>query len=128
MASSPELRKTPRILCAGTAVIDLVFRVQQFPVGGTKTRADQFAATGGGGAANAASAIARLGGTAMLAAPLGGPERQDPIGDHIMAWLESEKVDCSGVMRVDGAGSPLSTIFIDASGERLIVSHRDDNL
>ena len=107
-------------------MIDLVFRVKQFPAGGSKTRADDFAATGGGGAANAATAIARLGGKATLAAPLGGPERQDAIGDHILGWLRSEGVDCSGIVRVDGAGSPLSTIFIDASGERLIVSHRDN--
>jgi sugar/nucleoside kinase (ribokinase family) len=116
------------ILCAGIAVIDHVFAVDQFPRPGTKTRANDFLSTVGGGAANAAVAIVRLAGRVKLAAPLGGPLGVDSIGDEILAHLAREGVDCSNVTRVSGAMSSISAIFIDASGERLIVNHRDSKL
>jgi sulfofructose kinase len=118
----------PKILCAGIAVHDHVYRLDRFPVPGTKTRARQFAATGGGCAANAAVAIARLGGEAALAAPLGGPAGEDVVGDWILANLARERVDCAGVVRVSPGRSPISAIFVDASGERLIVNDRDERL
>jgi sulfofructose kinase len=127
-ASGARTRAVPKILCAGIAVHDHVYRLDRFPVAGTKTRARQFVATGGGCAANAAVAIARLGGEAALAAPLGGPPGEDAIGDWILANLARERVDCTGVVRVCPARSPISAIFVDASGERLIVNERDERL
>ena len=128
--SSPSARPhaRPAILCAGIAVIDHVFAVDRFPQSGTKTRASDFVSTVGGGAANAAVAIARLAGRVKLAAPLGGPSGADSIGDELLARLAREGVDCSGVSRVSGTMSSISAIFIDASGERLIVNHRDGKL
>jgi sulfofructose kinase len=127
-ASGARTPAVPRILCAGIAVHDHVYRLDRFPVPGTKTRARQFVATGGGCAANAAVAIARLGGEAALAAPLGGPAGEDAIGDWIVANLARERVDCSRVVRIDPGRSPISAIFVDASGERLIVNDRDERL
>jgi sulfofructose kinase len=118
----------PNILCAGIAVHDHVYRLERFPVPGTKTRAREFVATGGGCAANAAIAIARLGGEAALAAPLGGPAGEDATGDWILANLARERVDCAHVVRVAAGRSPISAIFVDASGERLIVNDRDERL
>jgi sulfofructose kinase len=127
-ASGARARGRPRILCAGIAVHDHVYRLDRFPVPGTKTRAREFVATGGGCAANAAVAVARLGGEAALAAPLGGPAGEDAIGDWILAHLARERVDCAGVVRVSPARSPISAILVDASGERLIVNDRDERL
>ena len=128
--SSPSARShaAPAILCAGIAVIDHVFALDQFPRPGAKTRAKDFVSAVGGCAANAAVAIARLAGRVKLAAPLGGPLGVDSIGDEILAHLVREGVDCSSVTRVGGAVSSISAIFIDASGERLIVNHRDSKL
>ncbi|HEY0440843.1 MAG TPA: PfkB family carbohydrate kinase [Xanthobacteraceae bacterium] len=120
--------RPPRILCAGIAVHDHVFGFERFPSPGSKTRARSFAAVGGGCAANAAVAAARLGAHAALAAPLGGSGGDDPIGDRILADLARERIDCSGVVRVAGATSPISAILVDATGERLIVNHRDERL
>lgn len=117
----------PTVLCAGMAVLDEVFRVEQVPAANSKTRASAFVSIVGGCAANAAVAIARLGGTAELAAALGDPSR-DPVGERILAALAQERVRCSGIVRVAGATSTLSTILVDSSGDRLIVSHRDDRL
>jgi sulfofructose kinase len=106
------------------AALDEVFRVDRFPTGEGKTRADSFTAVTGGCAANAAVAIARLGGRVRLAAPLGGPD--DATGDRIVAGLTREGVDCGGIVRVAGTTSPLSTILVDAAGRRMIVNHRDE--
>src|SRR5579862_6314440 len=76
-------RQRPRgagVLCVGIAVEDYIFRVNRFPTPGTKTRAEDFVVTGGGCAANAAVAIARLGGEARFAGPLG----DDPMSDRIL--------------------------------------------
>ena len=58
--SSPKL--APRILCAGIIVLDEVFRVEEFPQPDGKVQANGFFVVNGGCAANAAVAIARLGG------------------------------------------------------------------
>jgi sulfofructose kinase len=116
-----------RVLCAGIAVHDHVFRLEAFPRPGTKTRAQEFVSVVGGCAANAAIAVVRLGARAALASPLG-DGKSDPIGDLIVAGLAREGVDCAPCVRVSGAVSPLSAIVVDAAGERLIVNHRDERL
>ena len=121
-------RPAPLVLCAGIAVLDEVFRIGRFPTAEGKTKADSFAATVGGGAANAARTISRLGGKARLAAPLGGPAGDDTVGDRIIAGLVRERVDCRGIVRVAGTTSPLSAILVDAAARRIIVNHRDDRL
>ncbi len=109
-------------------VRDHVFRLRHFPRPGEKVRARAFASVLGGCAANAALAVARLGGEARFAAPLGGPAGVDAAGDEILRDLAVNGVDCRGAVRLSGASSPISTILIDASGERMIANHRDDRL
>jgi len=70
-------------LCAGIIVLDEVFRVDRFPQPDAKTQAQSFFIVNGGCAANAAVAIARLGGRAALAGPLG----EDSNGDR--GWPRS---------------------------------------
>jgi sugar/nucleoside kinase (ribokinase family) len=118
----------PRILCTGIAVLDEVFRVDEFPPPDGKAMATEFLAVGGGCAANAAVAIARLGGAASFAGPLGGPAGREPISDRILAGLAAEGVDCAGCVRVDGVTSALSAIFVNARGERTIATYRDHRL
>ena len=127
-ASASGAPRPRRILCAGIAVQDHVYRLDQFPLPGTKTRAREYLATGGGCAANAAVAIARLGGEATLAAPFGGPPGEDIVGDQLLVTLAREGVDCTPVVRIAGATTPISAILVDSSGERLIVNHRDARL
>jgi len=112
------------ILCAGIAVLDEVFRVRAFPLPDTKVQASEFITVGGGNAANAAVAIARLGGKAYFAAPLG----LDAIGDRLIEGLQREGVECVGCVRVPGARTPVSAIFVDARGDRTIANYRDRRL
>lgn len=127
-AETPSAPRTRTILCAGIAVLDQVFRVERFPVGEVKTQASAFLSVNGGNAANAAVAIAHLGGKARFVAPLGGPAGEDPSGDQFLTLLGREDVDCSACPRVPGVPTPISAIAIDARGERAIVNFRDDRL
>jgi len=110
-----------RVLCVGHAVQDFIFRTPQLPRSAEKHRATGFRAVGGGPAATAAVAIARLGGAARLAARVG----DDAIADTIAAELLDLGVDCRHVRRFAGHQSSLSAVFIDDAGERLIVNHTD---
>lgn len=126
--SAPASGRPAKVLCLGIAVQDLVMRVAQFPGPGMKASAEDMLVISGGCAANAAVTIARLGGRAAYAGPLGGPPGTDPISDRIVTDLTGEGVDTAGVAWVSGATAPLSAILIDHSGERLIATHRPDKI
>jgi sulfofructose kinase len=128
VANGPGANKAPRVLCAGIIVLDEVFCVDEFPQPDGKVQAKDFFAVNGGCAANAAVAVARLGGRATLAAPMGGPAGQDDNGDRVLAALSRDNVDCSGCRRVDGLATALSAIFINARGDRMIVTYRDERI
>jgi sulfofructose kinase len=120
--------EAPRILCTGIIVLDEVFRVAEFPRPDAKVEAKGFFIVNGGCAANAAVAIARLGGRAKLAGPLGGPAGADDNGDRVLAALAREHVDTGACQRVDGLATALSAIFIDDRGDRTIVTYRDQRI
>jgi sugar/nucleoside kinase (ribokinase family) len=118
--------KKPKILCAGIAVQDVIMQVQNFPAPGTKVSASEFIVTGGGCAANAAVAIARLDGRVAFVGPLGGSD--DSVSNRIISDLEKERIDCTGVARVDGGTASVSLILLDATGEKTIATRRGVNL
>src|ERR1700691_2220016 len=115
--SSPDGARAPRILCTGIIVLDEVFRVEELPLPDHKVQATGFFVVNGGCAANAAVAIARLGGRAALAGPMGGPAGDDANGDRVLQALAREKVDCAACQRVPGLATALSSIVINARGD-----------
>lgn len=119
-------RAAPTLLCAGMAVLDEVFRVERLPAADAKMRAETFVSVVGGCAANAAVTIARLGGRARLAAALGAAG--DTVGGRILGALAREGVVPSEIVRVADATSAVSSIFVDARGDRTIVTHCDERL
>lgn len=114
----------PGVLCVGHAVQDFVFTVHEFPSRPVKHRATRFQSVGGGPAATAAVAVARLGGRALLAARVG----EDAAAEMIVSELRGYGVDCSQVRRCRGCASSVSAVIVDAAGERLIVNHLDPAL
>ncbi|HML06774.1 MAG TPA: PfkB family carbohydrate kinase [Xanthobacteraceae bacterium] len=114
----------PRILCAGIIVLDEVFRVEALPPPDGKVEAKGFFIVNGGCAANAAVAIARLGGRAALSGPVG----SDANGDFVLKALARENVDCAACRRLAGTATALSAIFIDPRGDRTIVTYRDERV
>jgi len=113
-----------KVLCVGSAVIDFVFHLEALPCLPQKYGTEDAALVGGGCAANAAVAVARLGGEALLGARVG----DDRIGDMILSDLADEGVDVSCVTRTAGARSSYSSVYIDAAGERQIVNFRGEGL
>jgi sulfofructose kinase len=109
------------IICVGHAALDRVYRIEAFPPQPTKVRALEHIEAGGGMAANAAVAIARLGGVAELWSRVG----DDNAGHTIRAGLRAERVDVRYVQAFEGARSSTSAIIVDDRGERLIVGQRD---
>ena len=126
--SSADAARAKRILCTGIIVLDEVFRVEEFPLPDGKVQANGFFVVNGGCAANAAVAIARLGGNAALAGPMGGPAGDDDNGDRVLKALAREKVDCAACQRVDGLATALSAIVMNARGDRTIVTYRDERI
>ncbi len=112
------------VLIAGVAVADIIMRVAELPRTPEKFRAKEAHVTVGGCAANAAIAVARLGGRARLAARLG----DDLIGSLIANGLETEGVDLTLSDRRAGAQSSFSSIYIDSAGERQIMNFRGRDL
>ena len=109
------------VLSVGMAVADLVFRVHGIPSRAEKYRARALETVVGGPAANAAIAVARLGGRAVLVTRLG----EDAIAGTVRAGLEAEGVAC----RIRRRGrSPVSAAMIDAAGERQVVNFPGDAL
>ncbi len=113
-----------RVLVIGVAVVDFVFQMDRLPTDARKYRATKADIVGGGCAANAAVAVARLGGDALLAARLG----NDPLGDLILSDLCSEGVDTGLVQQTNGAQSSFSSVYVDAKGERQIMNFRGADL
>ena len=112
------------VFITGMAVVDFVFSVDEMPKQAEKYRADNAVVVGGGCAANAAVAIARLGGQATLATRLG----SDQLGDLIVADLEKENVQTQFIRRIEGGRSSFSSVYVDKVGERQIMNFRGADL
>ena len=123
MRKAPADRTAPakRVICVGHAALDRIYRIEAFPPEPTKVRALEHVEAGGGMAANAAVAIARLGGKAELWSRTG----DDAAGGAIRAGLKAEGVDVRYLQAFEGARSSTSAIIVDGQGERLIVGQRD---
>lgn len=108
------------ILCVGNGVLDQVYEVDVQPRAGVKTTALGFRESGGGPAATAALAIARLGGHAAWWGRVG----DDTAGHHIRVELARFGVDLSGMRTLPGARTVRATVIVDQSGERSILIDR----
>ena len=118
--------KQAKIVCAGGAVQDNVMRVERFPAPGGKVSATDFVITSGGQAGNAAVAMARLGAHVTYIGALG--DEHDDVANTIIKTFVNENIDVSRALRVPGAKSSASLIMIDASGEKMIATRRNQGL
>jgi len=101
------------VLCVGLTTLDVTQRVDQFPEPGQKIRSLDVVLSPGGPAANAARAVAALGGRSSLLTALGA----DALGEFVRASLDPVQVTA-----VPGT-TPVSMVVVrDADGERTVVS------
>ncbi|NLZ37900.1 MAG: carbohydrate kinase [Clostridiales bacterium] len=106
-----------RIVCIGEALIDFI----PDRSGVYMKDVENFRRVCGGGPANVAAAIARLGGRASLITKVG----LDPFGDYIKETLEKIGVDVSWVFKTDRAKTTLAFVTLRADGERDFSFYRD---
>lgn len=107
------------VLCIGHASYDLVFSVDRHPGADEKAVAGSFLACGGGPAANAAVAVARLGYKSAFAGYLG----NDLYGARHLQEFVQEGVSVDHVVR-GISPTPLSVILVKPSGKRTVVNYR----
>jgi sulfofructose kinase len=106
-----------RLLFIGAATLDAIALVDRFPAPDERVAADQVRFAGGGPAATAAVAAARLGVPASFIGAVG----EDTDGERIVADLAAEGVDVSRVLRVPERPSGSSVVVVDrARGTRAI--------
>lgn len=110
-----------RIIVVGHTALDRVYRIDAFPTKPTKVSARDHREEGGGSAANAAAAIAVLGGSVALWSRVG----DDEPGAKARRALERSGVDVDGVIACEGVKTPTAAVIVDAKGERLVVSEDD---
>jgi sugar/nucleoside kinase (ribokinase family) len=109
-----------RVLLAGLCTVDVVQRVASLPVDGQKVQSTGVVLAAGGPAANAAVAVAAVGGSATLVTALGA---------HPLALLALRDLEAHGVTVVDllpALRDPptISAVAVrEADGERTVVSH-----
>lgn len=116
---------TPRLICLGLSAFDITWTVESLPPArGGKTLALDLREGGGGMAANAAVAAARLGGDVQFWGRAG----QDRAGAAMRDALQALGVDVGHFRLFDGARSSVSGIVVDADGERAIVNFRGAGL
>lgn len=121
---SASHQPVPRVTCLGLSALDITWQVDDLPQGGGKTRANDVREGGGGMAANAAAAAARLG----AAVRFWGRAGEDSAGHEMKAQLEALGVDVAHFRLFEGARSSLSGIVVDTRGERMIVNFRGAGL
>lgn len=113
-----------QILVLGMATVDFVFSVTSLPTSAEKHQALDAKVIGGGPAANAAVAVARLGGKPTLAARMG----DDAMAGLVLQELKSEGVATSLVNLAPLGHSSFSSVYVDSAGERQIVNYRGADL
>ncbi|EKK4013112.1 sugar kinase [Cronobacter sakazakii] len=113
-----------RIACVGIAVQDRIYTLEALPHEGGKYVAQQYREVGGGPAATAAVAAARLGAQVDFIGRVG----DDATGTQLFAELESLGVNTSRARQITGARSSQSAILVDAAGERVIVNYPSPDL
>src|ERR1700694_4584678 len=123
-AAAPKI--PPRILCIGMPGRDLTFRVPGLPVRGSKENATHFDEICGGNALNAAIGIVRLGGRASICGPMG--DARETSSRFSFEQPAHEGIDTAHIVHMPGLVTPISTVMVDPSGERTIVTFRDPEL
>lgn len=109
-----------RVICIGNTTLDKIWPVAQLPSAGGKYRASDYLEVGGGMAANAAVAVARLGGLAAYWGRAG----DDAAGHAMVQEMADYGVDVSNFRLFPGARSSTSAILVTGDGERAIVNFR----
>ena len=112
------------IACVGITVLDRIQRVSTLPTTGGKYVATDYFEVGGGPAATAAVAIAKLGHEVDFIGRVG----SDSIADTMLTELAGFGVGVEKVVHIAKANSAFSAVLVDDEGERMIINFQDKSL
>jgi sugar/nucleoside kinase (ribokinase family) len=124
--SQHDDKAKPRILCIGIPVRDLTFRIEELPGRGEKIPASHFDQICGGNALNAAIGIAKLGSHAAMTGPMG--DATETSDQFLFDKLGELGIATDALVHMPGLVTPISTVMVDPSGERTIITFRDPAL
>ena len=113
-----------RVACVGITVMDRIYYVEGLPTESGKYVARNYTEVGGGPAATAAVAAARLGAQVDFIGRVG----DDDTGNSLLAELESWGVNTRYTKRYNQAKSSQSPIMVDTKGERIIINYPSPDL
>jgi sulfofructose kinase len=114
-----DQRNQVDVLCVGHASFDLTLAVPQHPGPDEKCVASSLIGSGGGPAANAAVAVARLGYRAAFAGYLG----RDVWGEqHVLELIQAGVL--TDLIARGSAPTPLSVVLVKPDGKRSLVNYR----
>ncbi|MDF3606787.1 ribokinase [Paracoccus sp. DMF-8] len=106
-----------RIGVIGSNMVDLVTYVTRMPERGETIEAPSFDMGYGGKGANQAVAAARLGSDVMMLTRVG----DDIFGQGVLENLREQGIDVTHSAKVPGMANGVAPIFVEPSGENLIV-------
>ncbi|WEM45263.1 PfkB family carbohydrate kinase (plasmid) [Photobacterium sp. DA100] len=112
------------IACLGITVLDRIQRIDSLPTQGGKFVAKDYFEVGGGPAATAAVAVAKLGHDVDFIGRVG----QDAIADTMLTELAGYNVNVDKVVKIADASSAFSAVLVDDEGERMIINYQDTSL
>lgn len=113
-----------RVVCAGLATVDLVYRTDRIPAADEKVQALSAEIAAGGPATNAAVTAAALGAEVTLVSAVGA----HPLGDLIRADLAAYGVTLLDAAADSPAPPPISAVTVlAATGQRSIVSRNAED-
>ena len=113
-----------KIICLGKSTLDRIWPVANLPTIGGKFRASTYLELGGGMAATAAVAIARLGGETSFFGRAG----DDEVGHAMHNELASYGVGVAQFRLYPDARSSVSAVIVSSDGERMIVNFSGENI
>src|SRR3569833_580937 len=102
----------------GLSTIDIIYRVSESPAPNRKIAAQSQEIFVGGPATNAAITFAFLGGSAKLVTPAG----RHPLASVIKEGCEHFGIELIDLVPDSHEGPPVSSIWVDAEGQRSVVS------
>ena len=106
------------VFCVGNAVADVLARpVESLPAPGGSLHLDHVALVPGGNGVITSIALARLGVSVRLAAPVG----NDRLGQMIRATLRAQGVNCDNVVTIKDASTASTVVLVQNNGERRLL-------
>jgi ribokinase len=113
-----------KIAVVGSLTVDMALRTPRVPRPGDNVYGDDFRMGAGGKGANAATAIVRLGGEALMIGCLG----DDNLGQFELTALQAEGIDATAVVIVPGASTDVVCVMVLDGGQNAVLAIIRTNL